>query len=103
MQTKCFKMFKKTTGNIGYILTEFEEKNTTEFAQQILFYCKVLFIVKVIFKITLLFLSPSDCFQISDSDSQWRSIKYKSHSLACFILAIGSTSETLPSYHEYYN
>ncbi len=23
----------KTTGNIGYILTEFEEKNTTEVAQ----------------------------------------------------------------------
>ncbi len=37
---------KKTTGNIGYILTEFEEKNTTEVAQlmqQMLLYCKVLF------------------------------------------------------------
>ncbi len=37
---------KKPTGNIGYILTEFEEKNTTEVAQlmqQMLLYCKVLF------------------------------------------------------------
>ncbi len=37
---------KKTTGNIGYILTEFEEKNATEVAQlmqQMLLYCKVLF------------------------------------------------------------
>ncbi len=39
-------VIKKTTGTIGYILTEFEEKNTTEVAQlmqQMLLYCKVLF------------------------------------------------------------
>ncbi len=37
---------KKPTGNIGYILTEFEEKNTIEVpqsTQQMLLYCKVLF------------------------------------------------------------
>ncbi len=43
VKTKCNK---KPTGNIYYILTEFEEKNTTEVAQlmqQMLLYCKVLF------------------------------------------------------------
>ncbi len=37
---------KKTTGNIDYILTEFDEQKMTEVAQlmqQMLFYCKVLF------------------------------------------------------------
>ncbi len=50
VQTQCkqnvSKCNKKPTGNIGYILTAFEETKITEVTQlmqQMLLYCKVLF------------------------------------------------------------
>ncbi len=119
----------KPTWNIGYILTEFDEKNTTEVVQlmqQMLLYWRDtqiwfssnpnptclskwilrarfeyhILTVKVIIKITLfLSLRLFSHFRLS----QRKSIKYKSPSLACFILAVGSAAETLPSYHWYYN
>ncbi len=91
VQQNLSKCNKKPTGNIGYILTEFEEKNTTEVAQlmqQIL----LILTVKVIFKITLLYLS--DCFQISDS-KKMKALNINL-SLGCFILASAARQKHSP-------
>ncbi len=96
VQTNVSKCNKKPTGNIGYILTEFEEKiKVAQLMQQML----LILTVKVIFKITLLFLSLSQIvFRFQTQPKKIKTLNINL-SLGCFILAVGSASETFPSYY----
>ncbi len=84
VQQNLSKCNKKPTGNIYYILTEFEEKNTTELAQ-LMEQMLLILTVKVIFKITLLFLSQI-VFRFQTQPKKIKALNINL-SLGCFILA----------------
>ncbi len=83
VQQNLSKCNKKPTENIYYILTEFEEKNTTEVAQ-LMQQMLLIPTVKVIFKITL-FLSQI-VFRFQTQPKKIKALNINL-SLGCFILA----------------